>query len=949
MKSFQLHLKSPVFAPGRPLIRKSFAALFAGALALGLSVSSVLAQGPYYPQANPTGGAPFVPNGVPIGSSSEFLLIENNLPAAATLITPPIGGDHTASAAEYAAGVKEAAKIVVQGGGGAVTIASLAAEVAKYRSDVLQVQGALTGFAQGIVASAASNAAKQSALEGLVFTAAKTSPSGLSGANTMLTGVFAAAAGDVSLATGVNLLVAQAVSGAGSSPALATSPAGIYNTVANAASAIAGSAAFINKPAILISIASTVAATPAVSGSTANLDATANALTTSGLQSYVTLTTMLMTLKTAGGGTDIKDGAIAQGALRVVGNRTLAGYSAVKSGLANTTYTTELVDSFSNLSAGNANAGLVAASFAPTFPEAAAAAAAVKNPAQAGVAVGLILDNGYAPATRMDIVGRAVGAYQIGASAIASAALGHGLITPGEVTYAATFAAQIGSAGAITKAVVLGAGPASAVQVAQNAISAAAAASPVANKQNAFADIAFNLANALKTAPAASVAAVNQTVLSVIANTTGVPATAPTYIAVVGALAGDQKANFAAILAAGLAASAGDDDAATSAGAALVNAITNAPLSNYQATLTAAAGANTDNKALAVLYAAILSNSGDAAGGLAALINSSPNILAPKLTEAAISASRTKQTALSVVSEVALFTKINPNQIQAYIGRQIITNPTAVKEITTAATVVAPQFSHFIAHTLAFNTPKTAHDSVGGIFLHSKITIAGTLAIGDRPAAGAAITAALTTGILESTQLSAADRKTALQTSLVESIKALVNPAYNDATAGPATFRQSDGFGGVTLIKAKGVAGGITGFTAQLVNPGDVMVSTDLTNALFQATYAAALLTGTGNILDIAQAAGQAFGWVSGTPNRAAGVAAATAIANAISSAYPFNAARVLEAVNFGIDEAAGGTIVNNPARLPGAGAAGLRLTPAQPFYDHHSASGNPVSNIFTL
>jgi hypothetical protein len=783
MKSPPLRPKSPGSITGHPLVRKGFAALFAGAVALGLGAGSAFAQGPYYP-GSPTvpnnypapGTNPFIAQGMPITSSNEFNLIESQMPGTATIINPPAVGDHTASAAEYNTAVKAAATLVANGAAPGVTIASLTAEVAKYRSDVLQVQGALTNLAQGIQASAASTANKQTALESVAFTVAAVSPSGLAGANTTLTGVFTTAAGDAALASGVNLLVSQAIAGAGSSAALAVPASSIYNVVANAATAISSSGAGIPKAGILQSIATAAAGAPTVAGSTANLDAVTNALTTTGLQTYVTLNQMVTTIKAAVVSSDATDGAIAQGALRVVGNRTLAGYNSIKSGLGNTSYVTDLVDNFAALAVNNTNAGTLA--FSASNPDAVAAAAAVKYPASAGAAVGLILDNGYASGDRKDIIAKAVNAYQAGASVIADAAVGHGGVTPGEVTSAAIGAAQLGSAGAVAKAVILKAGttPANATDVVSNAITAAAAASP-ANKANAFADISYNVANALKLVPAASTAAVTQAAQSAVTATTGVPATAPTYIVIVGALAGDQKANYSAILAAGLAAVPGDDDAATNAGASLVFNISNVPLNNYAATLNASAAASTDSQRISVLYAASLSNSGDAAGGLAAAIKNSPDALAPDLVQAAISANRSKQTALTVAGEVALHTKQNPNDIQFYLGKQIITNPTYVKEITASATVAAPQFSHFVAHTVAFNAPKSAYDSVDGIFLHSKITIPGTLAnaadpygASSRPAAGAAITAGLTTGILENTGLSAADRKTALQNAIVESV-----------------------------------------------------------------------------------------------------------------------------------------------------------------------------------
>ena len=73
-------------------------------------------------------------------------------------------------------------------------------------------------------------------------------------------------------------------------------------------------------------------------------------------------------------------------------------------------------------------------------------------------------------------------------------------------------------------------------------------------------------------------------------------------------------------------------------------------------------------------------------------------------------------------------------------------------------------------------------------------------------------------------------------------------------------------------------------------------------------------------------------------------------IATAINSGYPtLGLPAITNAVNFGIDDAHGGA---GAFKLPGAGAAGLRdiiFNPAAPFYDHHTAQGRPVSNIFSL
>ena len=177
---------------------------------------------------------------------------------------------------------------------------------------------------------------------------------------------------------------------------------------------------------------------------------------------------------------------------------------------------------------------------------------------------------------------------------------------------------------------------------------------------------------------------------------------------------------------------------------------------------------------------------------------------------------------------------------------------------------------------------------------------------------------------------------------------ALVNPLYNEQGAG--TLQQSNGgVGTFTTVQAKGVAGGITGFVAQMVKPTVNAIDADALNALFHASYNAGILTGTAYTLDIAQAAGQAFGWVTGVATSAAGAVVADQIANAVRNGYPvLSLASIRNAVDFGINQARGGEIGADPLRRPGAGAGGLREG-ADPYYTHSSAQGRPVSNIFTL
>ena len=217
-------------------LRQGFAVLFAASLALGLGAGSVMAQGPYYPQVNINGGAPFNPNGVPVVSSPELDLIELNMPAGKTLIIPPPTGKTTASSADYQAAVQAAAAAVGGAGGtlGVVTISSLGGQVALYRTaGTSQLSAALTGFAAGIVASSVN---KQTDLENLAYSVAKANPNLLNAVNSVFLPIFHAAAANDALVVGVGALLNKAIAGASAgSPAVAPlQPTGVTNVVNNA-------------------------------------------------------------------------------------------------------------------------------------------------------------------------------------------------------------------------------------------------------------------------------------------------------------------------------------------------------------------------------------------------------------------------------------------------------------------------------------------------------------------------------------------------------------------------------------------------------------------------------------------------------------------------------------------------------------------------------------------
>ena len=220
-------------------------------------------------------------------------------------------------------------------------------------------------------------------------------------------------------------------------------------------------------------------------------------------------------------------------------------------------------------------------------------------------------------------------------------------------------------------------------------------------------------------------------------------------------------------------------------------------------------------------------------------------------------------------------------------------------------------------------------------------------------------------------------------------VETLLDTAYNDVRiigATPGTqvlagsnkgkdFRRTNGLAGgfyasgTTNAYVPAVAGGVTGFVAQIVKDGDKgLGGTGIASggtadpsavgtiaaALASATTSASHFTGQAYLLDIAQAAAQAFGWVSHSTLATVGLTAPSEIVLAIYNAYPVDGignigwafgTKLLNAANFGFTEANGGGV----GAKPGAGAEGLRDGPTHPYYDHHSASGTPVSNIFNL
>ena len=961
----QLNISIPTkSALRRRFVGQGFAAIFATALALGLSVESVMAQGGYYSnQVSVNGGSPFIPSGLPVTSTANLNAINSALTGTASLIIPLPPGKTTASAAEYAAAVQAVTTAVASGSGPAgVTLTSLASELALYRSQGVPQNGAaLDAMAKGVIAS--TSAAKPADLATIATAAATTYPNGIGSPD--YTPFINTIANDNTQVAGLGSVVSAILVGSVSTSfgASAVQPA-MLNTLLNSAMVAVTTANPSNlatstpalRQAINEGVASSaiaaIVASP-VLNRPVNLDLAAAGVTIP--SASLDLASMLTVVTAAAGGaSDSVSGAIAQGALRNAINRNAGSYAVIKSGVGGLTYSNNLVDAFNSFNLGSAaNAAAIAAVRGQT---AAAAAGSLRFPANANTIIrdSLTGNASGVAGIRQTTIERGVAAAQSSALTVATtlAAGAFGGATLTDVTTGCIRGGQISTAGGVAKNVVTAAGltPANATTVGTVAIQTAIGIAAAGNVNDAFADIGYNLANALRGTPAAADARSGAAVTAMI-NEVG--AGGATYIPAVAARAGNLGSNTAAITAAAVAAdtavNAGANVSAINKGINLVGTLSaytyNLPAA-YNAQLTAYSVPNSDAEVMALLYASSLGYSADAVGGLATAINkttTSPTAL----LQAAISANRSKNASLTVAAEVVSYIKTNTiagTNLQAYIGKKIVDNSTLVVDIATAATVAAPQYVNYAAHAVAFNAPQQAYLAAASVVGHSEISTRGT-AGGDRPGMIAAVTSGFTQGILESTDLSAANKTNALRDAVREVTKSVVAAAYNKQ--GVASFKQGTGVTttSFTTVNAKGVAGGVTGFVAQMVKPGDLTISTDVTTAL-SAIQAA---VGSGNFgNDIVQAAAQAYGWVSGQVTNAGVI---NAIANAVNTGYLPTAAQLTKYINvatFGMAQANGGGV----GAVPGAGAAGLRdlvTNPGAPYYNNHSASGLPVSNIFTL
>ena len=380
---------------------------------------------------------------------------------------------------------------------------------------------------------------------------------------------------------------------------------------------------------------------------------------------------------------------------------------------------------------------------------------------------------------------------------------------------------------------------------------------------------------------------------------------------------------------------------------------------------------------LAAVYTASLADPNETSALLAAAISKSSTVVpSAQLLTAAINASPSNQAALTIVNTVATHIETNilnnnNNDITNFVGYEVAQNLNYVKDIASAAVVVDPNQSNYVALTVAANNPLKAYMAIPSIFAYSQITTkanangggagshlgepTNTSALIDMASGAAALSAGYTIGIMQ-TANSPTMNTTAVQTALNSGITNAVLAAGSQWKG--ANLASSTGVNSTasTSSPAVGAAGVITGYISQVITPTDTtnlgQNDTTITTAMIDASLKAVIAGGGGTYaLQMAQAAGQAFGYITkeygGTNLTSAQI---TSVATEIGSDLAggaYTTAALINAATFGVNQ--------GQALISGAGASGISqsYTTTSVYYGQHSNSqaptAAPVTNIFNL
>jgi len=505
-----------------------------------------------------------------------------------------------------------------------------------------------------------------------------------------------------------------------------------------------------------------------------------------------------------------------------------------------------------------------------------------------------------------------------------------------------------------------GAGSLNATNV-SNVVTGAVNGAYLNGKTSGISGIVYNAENAAYNTSSALTASVTAGVNAILANDGS--SDKPTYIAVSAALAGyggtvttTNDPNLQAILSA---ASTADSRSvavnAFTAATNLVNSIRLTTATSYISTFNSfVSNVSASDTFQALLYAGSLADTYDTSAILAAAIaKGGGTINTTTLLADAVNANPTKQAALNIAYTVATHISGTTADLTSFVGYQVQQNIANVADVAAAAVAVDPNQAHFIARAVGYSDPQTAYTAVKSLFAYAQITTHGQNSNPSNPidqtAAAAAISAGFTIGIIEA-QNSPSMTASGIQTALSNGIQAAVLAAVSQSGIAlqGATLASSLGTNTTTSTNKKsvGAAGVITGFISQTVNVGNTALGqSNLSAAVIDAALKAAVQNGGATYaLQMAQAAGQAFGYISAGYQNGPSVAnlnstqitaIATEIGNDLYTPGGVALQNLINAATFGLNQ--------GQAKVLGAGATGVSS------YGQYNAQGAPVTDIFNL
>lgn len=941
--------------------------IFALAAAMGLGAGAAYAQGPYYQPTYVKGGSnnPGGTGATAVGSSLNY--IDSLLPSGTTLYYPVPAGFTAATAAQINAAVQTAASNAAAGTAPAgVTLQNIATQIVN--NQAANATGALTALANGVISQSTANAGSN--LAGVMSALATAYPTNLS---TYTAGIFTSAASNSTVANSMQTILAGATNTAGlSDQTVGTLAAQALN--ATATSSLGSS----QIQSVVQNIVSGEISSAQVGGSAAAIQAVLVSATTGTVTAQVPLANILNTaVSSLSSKSNANVGAIAVGALVSSPSNASTIASTLASASSGTaTYTNYIIGGFNTGGSASSYANFLAAN--PAGTDAIVAGATALGALSPANIIQSALTSGSTVSVQ-SIVSSAVSAdLARGASNAATIAGAAVLVNPSTANYlqisqGAVGAARPSDAGAIVYTEISdspgyvpppqGAGSLSATNV-NNIVTGAVNGAYTSGKTSGLSGIVYNAESAAYSTSATLTTPVSAAVSAILANDTS--ADKPTYIAVSAALAGyggtvtASDPNLQAIV---NAADALDSrSVAQNAFTAAQNVVNSIRLTNATAYITTfnsfTSNASATDSYQAVLYAASLADSSDTSALLAAaLAKAAGGTAGATLLADAVNANPSKQAALNIAYTVANHIAASNGDLTSFVGYQVQQNIANVADVTAAAVAVDPNQAHFIARAVAYSDPQTAYSAVKSLFAYAQITTHGQNSSPSTPidetSAAAAISAGFTIGIIEASTSPSMQAAGAVQNALSNGIQAAVLAAVSQSGVAlqGATLASSLGTNTTTSTNKKsvGAAGVITGFMAQTLSPGDTAIGQSSATLLSQAVIDAALKAAVQNggatyALQMAQAAGQAFGYVSGYTGPGAVTAnlnstqitsIATEIGNDLYTAGGVALQNLINAAIFGLNQGQKG--------IAGAGATGINN------YGQHSATGTPVTDIFNL